>query len=195
MDSERRNAIRTGFIGGASLALGTHQLSAHAAQDSESKIQDHTAMLELIFVLRELGNDVCEKAARRIETSLAGSSKVSLHLRNANLSQSQTSQLAEALKGLTDLNDDRLRSFSMSYNDTLGDTGAVALAQALPHSLHEIGFVGCGIQDAGGKAILEWATQAPDLNVLCIEDNFFSTETKSLFQVFGESHPAMTLII
>lgn len=88
-----------------------------------------------------------------------------------------------------------LRSFSASYNPGLGDTGVAALAEAFPETMTELGLVGCSIGDAGGRAILEWARTAPELQMICIEGNRFSADMKSRFQDFASPGRQILVVV
>ena len=136
----------------------------------------------LINALRAIGKDACIKAATKMEVAQAAQMPFSLHLRNAGLNVSDAEILANALMALPTDDQVKFRSFSVSYNPMLGDEGTVALSQALPRTVSEIGFVGCDVGDVGGEALLEWAEQATRLSVICVEDNVFSKHTKTRFR-------------
>ena len=80
-----------------------------------------------------------------------------------------------------------ITSISFSYNGQMGDIGATALAKGLPASVQEIGFVGCGIADTGGRETLNWMKTAGILQMICIEQNEFSEKLKKEFQGFKKS--------
>lgn len=71
----------------------------------------------------------------------------------------------------------------------------MVLANALPPSIREIGLVDCGICDQGGKAMLDWMQSAPDLRMICMEQNSFSKDLKMEFQVFREAHPGILVMV
>jgi len=72
----------------------------------------------------------------------------SLHLRNAGLSTSDALAIAQALVQLDSTPELRLISFSLSYNTKIGSDGAIAVLQALPTHLVELGMVGADLDDA-----------------------------------------------
>jgi hypothetical protein len=85
-------------------------------------------------------------------------------------------------------------SVSFSYNQDLGDEGANALAAHLPIDLTELGMVDCGIQDKGGLALLKWAKAAPNLRMICIENNSFSADVQKAFSDFRRTKPNATVV-
>ena len=154
----RRKVLEIGLLGAGVLAMGAAQLPSFANATSsagESNI--------LIDALRLIGKDVCIAAADKLESAQTADSPFSLHLRNAELHVSDAEILAKALLKFSSDSGQMLRSFSVSYNPMLGDQGTVVLAQSLPQTVSEIGFVGCKIGDVGGKALLKsdetaWST-------------------------------------
>ena len=117
-------------------------------------------------------------AADNFASSVVSSSILNLHLRNARITASDVKIIANALDKTPSSELVRLGSFSLSYN-TIGDQGAMTLANALPKTLTELGLVGCSIGDQGGKAILEWAKYAGGLRMICIENNIISKELRN----------------
>ena len=84
---------------------------------------------------------------------------------------------------------------SLSYNDAIGDTGAIAMAQSLPPTLHEVGLVNCGIGDAGGEALLRWAKNATGLRILCIEENNISEGIKLQLADLMHRNAALLVVV
>lgn len=75
-----------------------------------------------------------------------------LHLRNLDLDvPTIISVLLE--KENTDINS-QIKSLSVSYNQLLGDEGAIAIEKHLPYYIAKTGLVDCKIGDVGVKAIL-----------------------------------------
>jgi hypothetical protein len=101
----------------------------------------------------------------------------SLHLRKLGLSQAELLDLIETLKDALQDDAKQLTSFSLSYNDELGDAGVSALVEHLSSDLTSLGLVGCSITDAGAVKLLDWVKSSTKLQMLCIEDNNFSPET------------------
>lgn len=162
---------------------------------ADAKIEHNMALTEVINALRRMENKVCDAAAEQMESSLARGSSVSLHVRNAGLDVSKVLNLTKALKHLANAPGAvPISSFSVSYNPGLGDSGTIALAQSLPYTLQEIGFVGCNMGDEGARALLEWARKTSSLRTICIEQNRFSAETRSLYQSYRQSNPGSTVI-
>jgi hypothetical protein len=120
-------------------------------------------------------------AADNFAISVVSSSILNLHLRNARITASDVKIIANAMDKTPYSELAKLGSFSLSYN-TIGDQGAMTLANALPKTLTELGLVGCSIGDQGGKEILEWAKYASGLRMICIEDNIISEELHKQFR-------------
>ena len=176
-------------------ALGVGYFPSIAISNERIKVDNKMGFAELISTLRGMEKKVCDTAAQTMETSLASDSVLSLHLRSAGLDLSDAKNLAKALRNLSaNPESARLSSFSVSYNRGLGDPGTVALAQALPHTVRDIGFVRCNMGDEGALALLEWAKQTSSVKMICIEQNNFSADTRSLYQQYRQSNPAATVI-
>lgn len=186
----RRRALEIGIPGVTAFALGAVQSPASAKASPASG-----ASSILISALRSLGTDVCDAAARNLEATEASNAPFSLHLRNAGLTVSDAEVLAKALRSYSSENFRMLQSFSVSYNPFLGDHGTAALAQSLPQSVSEVGFVGCDIGDSGGQALLKWARQAPRLSMICVEDNRFSQSTKMGFRDLGTERAGLLVVV
>jgi hypothetical protein len=175
--------VKTAFAGVCGLVASAGVFSeVAAAAKNESVAMSPT---ELINALRAIGKPVCLDAADSLAASTGSSAEFDLHLRRAELNEADTRILANGLLGSAADNGLFLRSFSASYNPGLGDVGAAALAAAFPKTMLELGLVGCSIGDAGGRSILKWALTAPDLRMICIEGNNFSTGMKSQFQTLA----------
>lgn len=137
---------------------------------------------KLINALRTIGKPVCLDAADQLVALTGSRAGFDLHLRRAGLNGSDARVLADGMLHGDASNALLLKSFSASYNPDLGNAGAAALAEAFPETMTELGLVGCSIGDAGAHAILEWARTAPDLRMICVEENNFSTDMRSQFQ-------------
>lgn len=148
----------------------------------------------LTNVLRSINNPVCEKAANDLLSLKDNNSNYDLHLRNADLNQNEIALIAEAIKTVHDNSGPLLRSFSMSYNSKLRDEGVSILVQALPSTLTEIGLVKCEIGDKGGEALMTWASSAPKLHWLCIEQNSFSKSVKNRLIKFGKKRSNLLVV-
>jgi hypothetical protein len=169
----RRKILTTAFAGVCGL------LATDVGAENESAEMN---LPELINALRSIGTPVCMNAADILATSVETGAGFDLHLRNAGLNEAEAQILARGMRRSNVGNGRFLRSFRASYNPDLGDVGAAALAEAFPDTMIELGLVGCSIGDAGGAAILKWARGAPQLRMICVEGNMFSTEIKSQFK-------------
>ena len=86
----------------------------------------------LTNALRSINNPVCEKAADDLLSLKNNKSDYDLHLRNADLNYNEIKLIAEAIKTVHLKGEPLLRSFSMSYNQHLGDEGVLILVKTLP---------------------------------------------------------------
>jgi hypothetical protein len=167
------------FVGTFSLTFLTATEKTMASKLSQSNLL--TLEESLQNALRVIGSDVTMAAADNFASSVVSSSILNLHLRNARITASDVKIIANALDKTPSSELARLGSFSLSYN-TIGDQGAMTLANALPKTLTELGLVGCSIGDQGGKEILEWAKNASGLRLICIEENNISEELRNQFR-------------
>ena len=140
------------------------------------------SLAALTKALRETGHAVCIDAADRLERSLAPD--FNLHLRSAGLIPTDAAVIAEALAQF-DQDSPCLRSFSVSYNPTLGDVGVKVLLAALPATVNELGMVGCELSDDSGQTLLEWAKQADGLRMMCVEGNRYSEQMRGRLSQLG----------
>jgi len=107
---------------------------------------------------------------------------VYVHLRSAWLVGHDIGLIAELMRSLERDEAQLLSSVSLSKSRKVGDVGAAQMAESLPVSLTELGLVGCGIGDSGGKAVLEWMRRTTRLDTLCIEGNQFSSNVTRDFK-------------
>lgn len=94
-------------------------------------------MDQLITSLEAIGTSPCGAAASRLHT--AGTASFDLYLRNARLNAQDAINLVDAIGQMK--HGPVLRSFSASYNPDLTDAGVVALADAFPTTMTELGLV------------------------------------------------------
>ena len=191
----RRKALKAALLSVGALASGASHSALKANSTAGNSTDNDMDLANLINTLRAMEKGVCDTAAENIERSMSSGASIYLHLRNAGLDLSDVQHLGEALKALSNSNTKQISSFSVSYNDQLGDAGALALAQSLPHTLQEIGLVACNIHDEGGAALLQWAKQASSLKMICIEGNKFSKETRSRFSLLRQESPELAVFI
>lgn len=170
----RRTLLRTGMLGLMTSAFGLLQFPAFA-----NTLSTATGLTTMIDALKAIGTNVTIAAAKNLEAAFASNRPFALHLRNAELSPTDTKTLAVALENFVPNDRQKLTSFSASYNASMSDAGAIALIKALPDSVDEIGLVGCALSDECGQALLEWAKNAPNLRVMCVENNNFSKTIKA----------------
>lgn len=110
-----------------------------------------------------------------------------LHLRAADLRHDDAVRLAATLVP-------GLRSFSISYNAGVTDAGAVALIEALPKGVTEIGMVECDLGDMAGRALVAWVAQARGLRLICVEGNGFSPVVQTQIRQVGGRAGAMVVV-
>ena len=129
---------------------------------------------KLIEALRATKKDICVTAANRLDNLQKAPSEFDLHLRQANLNEADAISIAAALNNLSLTSGPSLRSFSISYNPGVRESGVIALITALPQTIREIGMVGCNLGDDSGQALLDRVRQTASLRMLCVEENNFS---------------------
>lgn len=141
-------------------------------------------------VLRKIGSKACIEKARTLESS--ATPMTSFNFRSLGLSLPAIISIAAILKREKD--NEAIASISFSYNRLLGDEGAIALAQSLPDSIREVGLVDCRIGEKGGTALLDWIKEAPNLKMICIEQNHFSDALRMAFRDVSKERPN-TLVV
>ncbi|MFT6871009.1 MAG: hypothetical protein ACJAVN_000006 [Roseivirga sp.] len=124
-------------------------------------------------------------------TRIIESSSDQLSFRNLGLTVSDVTSVANTLQQRSGSNP--VKSISFSYN-ALGDEGAIAFANSFPHTITEVGLVGCAIGDKGGLAVLNWAKTSKHLRMICIEQNSFSDALKSEYSQFSNEHPEILVV-
>lgn len=149
----------------------------------------------LIETLKSINHPVCLQAANTLAALKSGDQSYDLHLRRADLNKQDVNFISEAI-GLTHANSGpSLQSFSMSYNDKIGNEGILNLLKVLPSSVTEIGLVQCAISDEAGKALISWAEKAPRLHWLCVEKNLFSKRMKQKFIALGNQRNGLLVVV
>lgn len=152
---------------------------------SKKRIQQKSAA-----VLRKIGSKACIEKARTLESTAA--QMTSFNFRSLGLSTSAILSIAGILRQEKD--SQAITSISFSYNRLLGDSGAIALAQSLPESICEVGLVDCRIGDTGGMALINWIKEAPNLKMICVEQNNFSDELRTAFREVSKEKPNVLVI-
>ena len=191
----RRDILKNGFL--AAYLTATASLSLPVRADSTGKVATFSGNASIKFAraLRLIGREQCIELARLLELSANKDEDISLHLRSAGISRSDVVIIADALLSLTRDEASSLRSFSLSFNPEIGDAGALAIARSLPLTLRELGLVGCRIADRGGEALLQWAQQASQLQMICIEDNRFSQPLRARFQALAQRNRSLMVVV
>ena len=146
---------------------------------------------KIATILTTIGTSACLEKAKDLENE--SSQPTTLHLRNLGLGPDDICAIASVLEQEKDTA--VLTSISFSYNRQMGDLGAAALAKGLPASVQEIGLVGCGVGDTGGRAILHWMKTAAQLHMICMEQNEFSDALKKEFETFKKEHPQILVVL
>ena len=163
---------------------------------SASGFNHENVSMKLANALRAVGGSDCIAEADWLEARARNErSGIHLHLRNMNLDVRAITIIADAIRSLPSDESSLLRSLSFSYNEALGDEGIIKLVSALPNTLVELGLVGCTMGDLAGEALLRWASNAPNLNMLCIEENKMSESVRNQFARLGHSKPGLLLVI
>ena len=86
-------------------------------------------------------------------------------------------------------------SFSMSYNPDIGDLGIGEVLNALPDDTTELGLVGCELDDSASTHIVEFIQRSKTLQMVCVEDNKFSTDAKIFIRGSTKHLPACVTIL
>jgi|GEM_PF-390623 len=191
----RRQFIKTSLTEIAVLAAAAIGYPSILNADNPNMTNAKIVVTTLAKALRSIGSNVCRAAADKLEASQGNRANVYFHLRGAALNASDALVIAEALKSLPEESSSALASFSLSYNRALGDAGAIVMAQSLPPTLRELGLVNCGIGDAGGEALLQWAQQAPGLRIMCIEENNISQPIRLQFIELARKNAALWIVV
>ena len=145
---------------------------------------------EVATVLKRIGTTTCLEKANFLEAESFQSR--ALNLRDLDLEQKNIIAIANVIRHERDRY--TITSISFSYNSLMGDLGAAVLVKSFPHSLSEIGLVGCGIGDKGGYAILNWMKSATSLKMICIEHNEFSKILKMDYLAFKKANPNIIVV-
>ncbi|MFT6502971.1 MAG: hypothetical protein ACJASQ_003103 [Crocinitomicaceae bacterium] len=146
--------------------------------------------IEIAKLLRKKGNLECTQKSENLEN---GTSEISnLSLRNLGLNEKDIADITTIIEQGNDTIN--IKSISFSYNQLIGDAGATLIAKKLPHSIYEIGLVGCGIGDKGGTEVLNWMRKSYNLQMICIEQNNFSEKLKMEFNIFKKENPKLMVV-
>lgn len=191
----RRQFLQNSLIGGVALFTGVGMLLSKSIATAGPEADNQMGISVLIDALRSIGNAVCLSAADRLEASRASNADYDLHLRNAGLGALEAEIIAGAMREASLREGPALRSFSMSYNPDLTDTGVVALTRAFPPTLTELGLVACSIGDEGGAALLRWGKRAVGLQMICVEGNHFSVRIRQRFASLAQERPDLLVVV
>ena len=186
-----QSALICGMMLGANLSVFLNKATLAGGRDDTSQM-DFTV---LINALHSTGNAFCLKLAEKLEASRGSKAEYDLHLRKADLGVSDAQIIASAIRKVSLNKGPALRSFSMSYNPGLTDTGVVALALAFPYTVTELGFVKCAIGDEGGAALLRWCKRATELRMICVEGNNFSSRIRQGFTALAQTKPHLLVVV
>jgi hypothetical protein len=147
------------------------------------------------MALRAIGNTACLRLALNLSNLPVATKSFNLHLRNANLILRDVKLIASAMCKGEDISGPSLLSFSMSYNFNITDIGVQALVSVLPDTITDIGFVGCGLSDKAGLALLRWARILENLQLICIEENNFPQVLKDKFISLSKNKLPLSVVI
>lgn len=147
---------------------------------------------KIATILRSIGSIKCLKKAEGLIH--VASPMSNLHLRNLDLNSSDITSLVSSFQEGTEVNNYSIKSISFSYNNLLGDNGAIVLMKNLTKSITEVGLVSCGITDIGGREILNWMRNSPNLQMICMEQNSFSEKLRLEFKAFKADNPRILVI-
>ena len=83
----------------------------------------------------------------------------------------------------------------MSFNKNLTDSGLNSILQVLPESTSAIGFVECGLTDASGERIINWAYVHKGIKEIYLEGNLFSKNIINKFVKLKKDKPNIVMLI
>lgn len=141
-------------------------------------------------IFSDIGTPDCLAKATELEKNIAN--RTSYHFRSLGLTPKDVLSICDVI--LKELSPS-ITSISFSYNPYFGDNGVNILAKSLPLSIQEIGLVDCGISNKGGSALLKWIKQAPNLKMICIEQNNFTQNLKAEFHKFAKDNPNILVVV
>lgn len=148
---------------------------------------------KIATILNKTGHPKCQEKAKILANEVHKS--MALHLRSLNLKSSDILAIASVLGQENTSACNLVSSISFSYNEEVGDDGAIALIKSFPSSISEVGLVGCRIGDQGGSEILAWMNNAPSLRMICIEQNNFTEKLKSQYRLFAKSQQGIIVVV
>lgn len=190
----RRTVLQAVMATGFCLLSEQTGVTGIAMAAGSEPVSGEMSVNTLIDALHFIGGPVCLDAANKLETVSSSSGGFDLHLRSAEVDAHDARILANAIQEIPISSTHYLRSFSASHNPDLKDAGAIALLRSFPTTMTELGLVGCSIGDAGGTALQEWALQAPNLRMICVEGNNFSSNLRSKFAELGRRHTSLIVV-
>jgi hypothetical protein len=145
-------------------------------------------------ILRDTGRPECMEKAEQLTRKEIRSK--ALNLKSLDLQAHEVLEIAKALKDIDGQKGDySLESISLSYNNVLNDEGVLTLLPNLPLSIRELGLVQCGIGEVGGRALLDWVVNAPNLEMICAEQNAFSHQLKLEYVHFSIANPQVIVVV
>ena len=168
---EKRIFLKLGFLAIASSAT----LNCNSAVATEKNL-----FHVLIIALLRAKKPICAKAAEALESKPLSSLDYNLHLCIADLVRAEATIIADAIEIRQQHNVLNLQSVSVSLNPGITELGLKRLLEALPDHTTELGLVGCGFGDKSANKIASFLRRSNKLKMVCVENNNFSPEAKSL---------------
>lgn len=145
---------------------------------------------KIASILKSVGSKSLLKKALEIESY--DGNLASLHLRNLDINDTTLHSITEILK--LEVKRLEIKSISLSYNNQLTEKSLIPFIENLPKSIHEIGLVGCDMNDLIGKRIIEKINCLPNLSMICIEKNNFSKNIINEFRQYKLDNPQVNTI-
>jgi len=170
-------------------------LGAPLALGNSNMIDGDNSLGALIKTLRSLQKSICAKVADRLKKQLNTFNSYDLHLRSCMLNPSDAKKIGEALRSVHQNHDILLKSFSVSYNPTIGSSGAMAILSSLKKNIEELEMVGCNLGDETGKHLVEYILQSENLATVCVEENNFSQKLKDEILDLKQQTPDCKIIV
>jgi hypothetical protein len=151
-------------------------------------------MQDLIDVLIETKKPKSVEVAKTLKSVGNYDKSYDLVIRKANLTLEDAKNIANAIEKINKNNGPKLRTLSMSFNEDLKDDGVIAMLNQIPKATSVIAFVGCGLTDIAGQAIIDWVAKTNNLDGIYIEGNSFSKEMEAKLQKLRTDHPQLTIL-
>ena len=149
----------------------------------------------LIVALTEINKSKSLKVAKELKSIRNNDNSYNLIIRRANLNVSDAKLISKAIEKIKKNNGPLLNKISMSFNKNLTDSGLNSILQVLPESTSATGCVECGLTDASGERIINWAYAHTGIKEIYLEGNLFSKNIINKFAKLKKDKPNIAMLI